>query len=54
MFGLFAKKDPICGMKEQKGKGISKNGEWFCSDNCLQAFEKAAATGEKSNSHKCC
>jgi len=51
MFGLFAKKDPICGMKEEKGKGIQKNGEWFCSENCLQAFEK----GEKNDSScDCC
>ncbi|MDO8537610.1 MAG: hypothetical protein Q7S21_01875 [archaeon] len=50
MFGLLSKKDPICGMKEQKGKGVSKNGEWFCSDHCAQAFEK----GEKSSSCDCC
>jgi YHS domain-containing protein len=40
MFGLFKKKDPICGMKEEKGKGELKHGQWFCSGNCLKQFEQ--------------
>ena len=39
MFGLFKRKDPVCGMKEEKGKGIEKQGNWFCSQNCLKQFE---------------
>ncbi len=50
MFGLFNKKDPICGMKEQKGKGEQYNGKWFCSKSCLKKF----MTKEASNPHKGC
>jgi len=50
VFGLFKKKDPICGMKEEKGKGIKKHEEWFCSNNCLEEYEKSAETKHKS----CC
>ncbi|MBI2498797.1 YHS domain-containing protein [Candidatus Woesearchaeota archaeon] len=41
MFGLFKRKDPICGMKEEKGKGIENNGNWFCSNSCSEKYEKA-------------
>ena len=52
MFGLFKKTDPICGMKEEKGKGFSKDGNWFCSKNCLEKYEK----GMKKQHHggSCC
>ncbi len=40
MLDLFKKKDPICGMKEEKGKGIQKNNKWFCSKDCLEKYEK--------------
>lgn len=40
MFGLFKKKDPVCGMKEEKDKGIRENGEWFCSSSCLEEYKK--------------
>lgn len=43
MFGLFKRKDPICGMKEEKGKGVEKEGKWFCSETCVKKFE----SGEK-------
>ena len=36
----FKKKDPICGMKQEKEKGMEKYGEWFCSNNCLQKYEQ--------------
>jgi len=40
MFRLFKRKDPICGMKEEKGKGVEKYGKWFCSQNDLKEYEK--------------
>ena len=56
MFGLFKKKDPICWMKQEKGKGIEKYNKWFCSENCVSEFEnhikQKAKTMEKSGS--CC
>jgi len=39
VFGMFKKKDPFCGMKEEKGKGINdKSGNWFCSDDCKKGY----------------
>lgn len=40
MFSLFKKKDPICGMKEEKGKGKIVDGNWFCNDSCLKEYKK--------------
>ena len=40
MFGLGRRKDPICGMKEEKGKGSDKDGKWFCSEGCVKEYEK--------------
>lgn len=40
MFGLFGRKDPICGMKEEKGTGVEKDGKWFCNEACLKDYEK--------------
>ncbi len=57
MFGLFGKKDPVCGMKEKKGEGILKSGKWFCSKECLNEYERQQKTGEKRTnhaSHSCC
>jgi len=39
MFSFFKKKDPICGMKKEEGKGFEKYNEWFCSKNCLEQYE---------------
>ncbi len=52
-FGLFKKKDPICGMKEEKGKGLTKDGNWFCSESCLNKYEKGKGTN-KEKSKGCC
>ena len=49
VFGLFKKTDPICGMKEEKGKGISLQGKWFCSKVCVKKYEK-----QKPQNHGCC
>ena len=51
VFGLFEKKDPVCGMKKEKEKGIEMHGKWFCSKNCLKTYE-----GNIKKSHKkdCC
>ena len=40
VWGLFTKKDPVCGMKEKKGTGIEKAGNWFCSERCEKEFSK--------------
>ncbi len=37
---LFKKKDPICGMKQEKGRGVEMYGKWFCSDSCLGEYKK--------------
>lgn len=41
VFGLFKKKDPICGMKQEKEKGFvdDTSGHWFCSQNCKSEFD---------------
>jgi len=50
--GLFKKKDPICGMKEEKGKGITNQGLWFCSKGCLREYgEKMKNSAKKQG---CC
>jgi len=58
MFNLFKKKDPICGMKQEKGKGIiDKNtGNWFCSKACYTQFKEQVKQQEKSvhNKPSCC
>jgi YHS domain-containing protein len=51
VFGLFKKTDPVCGMKEEKGKGISKHDKWFCSSDCLKKYEKGS---KESKKHGCC
>jgi len=38
VFGLFKRKDPICGMTEEKGKGIEKHDKWFCSSKCASDY----------------
>lgn len=48
----FKKKDPICGMKEEKGKGIEKDGNWFCSNSCQDEYEKGIKKMNKK--HGCC
>ena len=48
VFGLFKRKDPICGMKEEKGKGISDKNNWFCSEQCKKDFYK------KKPKESCC
>ncbi len=53
MFGLFKKRDPICGMKEEKGKGIEEHGMWFCSNKCLDEYEKELHA-KKSKKGSCC
>ncbi len=51
VFGLFRKKDPVCGMKKEEGKGIDKDGNWFCSQSCLKQYEKS---GKKEKHEGCC
>ncbi len=51
MFGLFKRKDPVCGMKEEKGKGLVECNNWFCSEKCLNEYKKHK---EKGKSSCCC
>lgn len=53
MFGLFKKTDPVCGMKQEKGKGIEKYGQWFCSKGDLEKYEAKLKSGGHSK-HDCC
>ena len=54
MFGLFKKKDPICGMKQEKGRGIEKHNKWFCSQNCIYKYEKQLKEKAKTMKTKGC
>ena len=51
VFGLFKKKDPMCGMKQEKGKGAidEKSGNWFCSNKCKEDYYK-----QSKKKHKGC
>ena len=54
-FGIFKKKDPICGMKEEKGKGIKDKENWFCSERCKKEYEQKIKQHHKeSNKVKSC
>lgn len=57
MFGLFKRKDPVCGMKEEKGRGKEKNGKWFCSDDCAEKYGemlKKNEDGHAKHGRGCC
>lgn len=49
MFGIFAKRDPICGMKEEKSKGNYFDNKWLCSDGCLKKYKN-----KTKNAKNCC
>ncbi|MBI2672577.1 hypothetical protein HYX16_06605 [Candidatus Woesearchaeota archaeon] len=49
---FFKKKDPVCRMKQTDG-GIEKHGYWFCSNNCLDIYEKGLKKIAKTK-HGCC
>ena len=49
----FKKTDMICGMKQEKGKGIEKHGKWFCGQNCVNEYNKGIKNQDKK-SHSCC
>ena len=51
---IFKKKDPVCGMKEEKGKGITREGNWFCCKECLNEYDKDAKSSNKSKKGCCC
>lgn len=56
IFGLFRKKDPICGMKEEKGKGFidEETGCWFCSEACRAEFGSRVKEQKKHEHGGCC
>ena len=55
IFKIFRKKDPICGMKEEKGKGLIdiKTGKWFCSKDCKNKYYDLIKKHSK-NYKSCC
>lgn len=52
VFNFLKKKDPMCGMTEEKGRGITNNGNWFCSENCKTDYEKKLKSVKSTPS--CC
>ncbi len=57
MSGWFKRKDPVCGMKEETGRGTVVGKNWFCSENCQKQYEKGIKESEKHSSHQsggCC
>lgn len=54
MFGLFKRKDPICGMKEEKGKGLEFDAKWFCSENCKKQYETNPKAETEHKHGGCC
>lgn len=53
-FSFFKRRDPICGMKEEKGKGIEKDGSWFCSGACARKHEQAVRKSKGKEIGGCC
>ena len=53
-FNIFKKEDPVCGMKEEKGKGIIQEGNWFCCKECLEQYKKNTKNLNKSKKGCCC
>lgn len=47
----LSKKKCVCGMKEESGKGITTEGNWFCCESCLKEYEKQS---QKSKKGCCC
>ena len=47
----FLKKKCVCGMKEEKGKGIVEGGKWFCCKGCLEYHKKNKS---RKNKRSCC
>jgi len=47
MFG-FKKKCLVCKMKEENGNGKIVNGNWFCSQSCINSYK------QKTHKKECC
>jgi len=57
VFKMFRKKDPVCGMREENGKGIKdKSGNWFCSENCQKEYQQKIKSHDKETKkvRSCC
>jgi len=56
MISLFRKKDPVCGMRQEKGKGfIDENTKnWFCSNSCKDEFDTRMKKAVKSTDKPSC
>ncbi len=44
-------RDPICGKGQEEGKGIEKNGRWYCSERCVKEheFRRDFSSGKKNS-----
>ncbi len=51
VLNFFRKSCKVCCMKEEKDKGIKKEGNWFCSENCIAKYEKSVS---KQSKPPCC
>ncbi len=49
VFGWFKRKDPVCGMTEEKGQGVERLGKWFCAEACAKKY-----SGESMGAKSCC
>ena len=49
-FDFVKRKDLICGMIEEKGKGLIEHNKWFCSKECLKQYEQ----NSKNDQNKSC
>ena len=50
IFDLFKRKC-VCGMNQEKGKGMEEEGRWFCCTECLKNHKKNKL---KENKKSCC
>ncbi|MBI2103096.1 hypothetical protein HYT55_04605 [Candidatus Woesearchaeota archaeon] len=43
-------RDPICGKEQEPGKGIEKEGRWYCSERCVKEhdFRRTFSSGKKN------
>ena len=57
MLNILKKKDPICGMRQEKNKGFidKSTSTWLCSEACKKEFEKRKEKAIKSvGKASCC
>lgn len=47
-------KCPVCGMKVDEKTGIKKHGKVFCSQACVEEYEKGPSKEGKKKKGSCC